>query len=300
MRNQSKTRKPSTSGTTATNPMETIMKTRHHFRSLGTLAIVCLASFLLVTTNAVGAPFATISILDTATGFNNTYQSTSISFSFSGLDLTAGDKLVVSIGAQSTGAGTVAGERVWSSVTFDSQAMTEAARIGANADNQYQSGIYYLDDLAGLSATGNLTITAATLNVRGASATAWVLSGTTDGHGAGAGSLGAGTSLTTTSDVDSWVLAHATVAGTTAPTAQSPLTAGLTVVNPYNGSAQTGNGTGYQTVLAQSGGVSLTPTFDIGATTVAAEFLAMEVPEPSTLILAGLGLAGLTLRRRRK
>lgn len=218
---------------------------------------------------------AGITVLNSATGSNTTYQGgTSISFSFSGLDLTGGDKLVVTIGAQSTNAGLTNGVRVWSSVTFDGQAMTKAARFGcygSTENSQYQSGIYYLDDLTGLSASSNLTISASTLAVRGASATAWVLSGTAAGHGAGNGSLGASTSLTTTSD-DSWVIAHATVAGTTAPTAQAPLTAGLTVVNPYNGSSQTGNGTGTQTVT--TAGSSLTPSFDIGATTVAAEFLA--------------------------
>jgi hypothetical protein len=83
---------------------------------------------------------------------------------------------VVTIGAQSTGAGTSAGERIWTNVTFDAGSMPEAARIGCNADNQNQSGMYYLDDLTGLSAAGTLTISTPTLNVRGASATAWILS----------------------------------------------------------------------------------------------------------------------------
>lgn len=252
-----------------------------------------LLNLALVMGLSAGAANAAISILDSATGLNNSYQSTSISFNFAGLDLTGGSKLVISIGAQSTGSGTSAGERIWNSVTFDGQTMVQAARVGANADSQYQSGIYYLDNLSGLSATGSLTIAAPTLNVRGASATAWVLSGTAAGHGASGASLGAGTSLTTTAD-DSWVLAHATVAGTTAPTAQSPLTAGLTVVNPYNGSTQTGNGTGYQTVALL--GTNLNPSFDIGATTVAAEFTA--IPEPSAMLPGGLGLM-LLLRRRR-
>jgi hypothetical protein len=241
-----------------------------------------------------GLSSAAIIVQDSVTGLNNTYQSSSISFSFSGLDLTGGDKLVVSIGAQSTDAGSASGERVWSSVTFDGQSMAEAARVGAEGDTQWQSRIYYLDGLGTLDSSGNLTITASTLNARGASATAWVLSGTASGHGAGNGSLGSSTSLTTTG-ANSWVLAHATVAGTTAPTAQSPLTAGLTIVNPYNETAETGNGTGYQTIA--SSGTSLTPTFDIGNTTVAAEFTA--VPEPSTILLLG-ALGSLVFLRRRR
>ncbi|MFT6794630.1 MAG: hypothetical protein ACJAR1_002641 [Rubritalea sp.] len=240
---------------------------------------------------------AAVLVLDSATGLNNSYQSSTITFSFSGLDLTGGDKLVVSIGAQSTGAGTASGERNWNSVTFDSQSMTEAARFGASGDSQFQSGIYYLDNLTGLSATGSLSISASTLNARGASATAWVLSGTAVGHGASGGSLGSSsTSLTTTAD-GSWLLAHATVAGTTVPLAQSPMTLGLTVTNPYNGSAQTSNGTGYQTVASL--GTNLTPTFDIGATTVAAEFTAAAIPEPTTTALLGLGGLALILRRRK-
>lgn len=248
----------------------------------------------LVLALTAGASKAAIIVTDTATGFNNSYQTTSISFNFSDLDLTGGSKLVVSIGAQSTGPGTSDGERIWSSVTFDGESMIQAARIGANADNQNQSGIYYLDNLTGLSASGNLTISASTLNVRGASATAWVLSGTAAGHGASGASLGDDTSLTTTA-ANSWVLAHSTVLGTTAPVAQSPLTAGLSVVNPYNGSSQTSIATGYQTVASL--GTNLTPTFDIGATTVAAEFTV--IPEPSSALLGG-GLCLLALLRRRR
>ena len=237
---------------------------------------------------------AAITVLDSATGLNNTYQGTSISFNFSGLDLTGGDKLVVSIGAQSTNSGSTSGERVWSSVTFDGQSMAEAARVGAEGGTQWQSGIYYLDSLSGLSNTGSLTITASMLNARGASATAYVLSGTVGGHGNSNGSASSGTSLTT-SAANSWVLAHATVSGTTVPTAQSPLTEGLSLVNNYNGGSQTSIGTGYQTVA--SSGTNLTPAFDIGNTTVAAEFTA--IPEPSTTLLLGALGSMLLLRRRR-
>lgn len=239
---------------------------------------------------SVASANAAITVLSSATGLNNLYQTTSISFSFTGLDLTGGDKLVVSIGAQTTNSG--AG-RDWSSVTFSGQSMTQAARVGGSTGSVYQSGIYYLDALTGLSSSGLLTISATTLNVRGATATAWVLKGTDTGHGASGATVGLTTSLTTTVE-DSWVLAHVTVSGITVPVAQSPLTAGLTAVNPYNGSAQTSIGTGYQTVA--SSGTSLTPTFDIGATTVAAEFLA--IPEPAAALLGGLGL--LTLLRRRR
>ena len=234
---------------------------------------------------------ATITVEDTATGFNNNWGSSSISLSFSGLDLTGADKLVVSIGAQSTGSNDP--DRDWETVTFNGVTMIEAVRRGGDTASAYQSGIYYLD-ADDLPVVGDLTVSATKLNVRGLSATAWVLSGTADGHGQTGASDGTSTSLTTTAD-DSWVLAHATVAGTTAPVAQSPLTAGLTVVNPYNGSSQTGNGTGYQTVALS--GTNLTPAFDIGGTTVAAEFLA--VPEPGSLALLGLGGLLVASRRRR-
>jgi hypothetical protein len=173
--------------------------------------------------------------------------------------------------------------------------MAEAARVGAEGGTQWQSGIYYLDSLSGLSNTGSLTITASTLNARGASATAYVLSGTVGGHGNSNGSVSDGTSLTT-SAANSWVLAHATVSGTTVPTAQSPLTEGLSLVNNYNGGSQTSIGTGYQTVA--SSGTNLTPAFDIGNTTVAAEFTAA-IPEPSTTLLLGVLGSMLLLRRRR-
>jgi hypothetical protein len=234
---------------------------------------------------------AVITLENSDTAVNTNYSAGPISVNFGSLNLTGGDKLVVSIGIQTT-INNVG--REWTSVTFDSVSMTEAARIGGSGNSPYQSGIYYLDNLSGLSATGSLTIDGSSLNARGATAFAWVLSGTAAGHGASGGATGTSTSLTTTAN-DSWVLAHATVAGTTVPTAQFPLTLGLTETNPYNAGSETSIGSGYQTVATS--GTSLSPTFDVGDTTVAVEFTA--VPEPSTILLLG-ALGSLTFLRRRR
>jgi len=197
--------------------------------------------------------------------------------------------LVVTLGGEGTSSAAD-----WSSVTFNSVSMTEAARQGESVGgSNFQSGIYYLDDLSGVSGTDDLTVSASTLNSRGFAATAYVLSGAAAGHGASGNSNGSSTSLTTTA-ADSWVLAHATVSGTTVPSAQSPLTAGDGFTWDYSGSADESIGTGYQ--MVSSSGTALTPSFDVGATTVAAEFV---VPEPSSFLLLG-SLGGLFLLRRRR
>lgn len=214
--------------------------------------------------------------------------------SFGSFDLSAADKLVVTFSIRHSG--TPASIAI-SNVTYNGQSMTEA--VGSGANDASESAIWYLDNPGTL--TGNLVADMG--RGYGAGATLWALSGTADGVGNTGSSAGNSTSLTTTG-TNSLVIAHTTYFNGTSdiPDAQVPLTDGPGAFLEYDTSgtrlANHNISTGYQTVALS--GTSVTPTFDIGNTTVAAEFTAdVVVPEPASLLSGLFGLTLIAARRRR-
>lgn len=230
---------------------------------------------------------AAIVVVDSASAMKTPFYGTNSTATFTSTDLGGFDpsgtaKLVVTIGLQHT-----ATVNQTTSVTYGGVAMTQAVIAGSGGGG-WEAAIFYLDNPTSL---GDLVLSFD--SSRGASVTVYSLNGTAAGHGSSNGSTSSASTTLTTTAANSFVLAAATVSGTTIPVAQSPLTGGEAITNPYNGSAQTSISTGYQTVASAG---SITPTFDIGNTTVAAEFTV--IPEPSTALLGSLGMLALLRRRR--
>ena len=258
-------------------------------------------TLLLILPLAISAQAAVV-ITDSGTATKTAWTSgtqtfTSGDFSFS---LTGVDKLVVTFGINHS---SVDPSRVVNSVSYNGQAMTEAVGLGGDSTS-FQSAIYYLDNPG--TTLGDLVLS--TTNGYGMGVTIMGLSGTALGHGATGGTeSSSSTSLTTTASnsfVIASILAPGEVGnGLTVPAAQSSFSAGPGTLIDYSSALDSAIGTGYQTIA--SSGTNLTPTFyigattfDIAATTVAAEFLAA-IPEPSTTLLLGVLGSMLLLRRRR-
>lgn len=245
---------------------------------------------LLLAAIAIPASAATISVLDSGSAINTTYIGGGVPITFTtaalgSFDPTGASKLVVTIGTEHTNSGVAT-----TSVTYNGMALTKAVGPYVSGGG-IESAIFYLDTVP--ATAGDLVITDS--NSRGLSATIYALSNTAAGVGNTASDGVANVSLTTTVN-DSFVLASTTFFGATTAAAQSPLTNGIGADNTYGGAGTRYSlGTGYQTVATSGTGV--TPTFNVGTSTVAVEFLA--VPEPSTTALLGLGGLALILRRRK-
>jgi hypothetical protein len=200
-----------------------------------------------------------------------------------GLDVSSGDKLVVTIGLEGNDSGPN------STVTYNSQNMTLAVEnIPATSG---WVGIYYLDNVSSFGA-GTLDFTNGGYS---AGVSFMVLSGTAAGVGnvnsADATTLNLGVSA------NSFMVAAFGDTADQAVTVDSPLTKLLDSDELPGNDGSASYGTGYQ--LISSAGTA-TPSFT--STTdrpnmVAAEFTA--VPEPSTILLLSAVGSLILLRRRR-
>ena len=237
---------------------------------------------------SMGLANAAIVLQDSAI-FANNGKATLTDAEIGGLDVSSGDKLVVTIGLEGDDSGPD------STVTYNNQNMTLAAsNMGLNGLNPSGwVGIYYLDNVSSFGA-GTLVFTN---NGYSAGVSFMVLSGTASGVGnvnsANATTLNLGVSA------GSFMVAAFGDTADAAITVVSPLTTLLNsdalVAAGDDGSAS--YGTGYQSISSAG---TATPSFT--STTdrpnmVAAEFTA--VPEPSTILLLSAVGSLILLRRRR-
>jgi hypothetical protein len=201
-----------------------------------------------------------------------------------GLDVSSGDKLVVTIGLEGDDSGPN------STVTYNGQNMTLAVE-NTPATTSGWVGIYYLDNVSSFGA-GTLDFTNGGYS---AGVSFMVLSGTASGVG-NVNSADA-TTLNLNVSADSFMVAAFGDTADQAVTVDSPLTKLLDSDELPGNDGSASYGTGYQ--LISSAGTA-TPSFT--STTdrpnmVAAEFTA--VPEPSTILLLG-ALGSLVFLRRRR
>lgn len=277
------------------NRKEKRMKMLHVTHRFSTLAIALFAVIAITATSSMAAIVVESSAYSTEEQGNYIANPETLTWSagsFRGFSLSGADKLVVTFGMRHSGTPAAA---AISNVTYNGQAMSEA--VGTGVNDPYESAIWYLDNPG--TTTGDLVADMA--RGYGAAATLWSLSGTAYSVGDTGSSAGSNSTSLTTTAANSLVIAHATVEGDPdVPVAQSPLTGehGFNVLYDDPGGRNHSIGTGYQTVA--SSGTGLTPTFDIGDTTVAAEFTSFVIPEPTTALLAAFGLLGVLFRRPRR
>ena len=233
---------------------------------------------------SMGLANAAIVLQDSAI-FANNGKATLTDAEIGGLDVSSGDKLVVTIGLEGDDSGPN------STVTYNGQNMTLAVE-NTPATTSGWVGIYYLDNVSSFGA-GTLDFTNGGYS---AGVSFMVLSGTA----AGVGNVNSAdaTTLNLNVSANSFMVAAFGDTADADVTVDSPLQTLLDVDTDSgfnDGSAS--YGTGYQ--LISSAGTA-TPSFTSSSSRpnmVAAEFTA--VPEPSTILLLGVGSSLVFLRRRR-
>ena len=234
---------------------------------------------------SMGLANAAIVLQDDAV-FANNGKDTLTDAEIGGLDVTSGDKLVVTIGLEGDDSGPD------STVTYNGQNMTLAVE---NTPTSWAGwvGMYYLDDIS--------TVGAGTLDFTNGGYSAGVSFMVLSGTAAGVGNVNSAdaTTLNLNVSANSFMVAAFGDTADADVTVDSPLQTLLDIdtenVDINDGSAS--YGTGYQSISSAG---TATPSFTSSTSRpnmVAAEFTA--VPEPSTILLLG-ALGSLVFLRRRR
>jgi hypothetical protein len=229
---------------------------------------------------------AAVLVLDTGFDLNND-DSAITDTELGNLDFTGASKLVVTVGVKGS---TLTTDNQAGTVTYNGTAMTLAVGSAGTGNNSWGwAGIYYLDN-PGSVGVGDIVIQDPGYSL---AVSALVLSGTAADFGATNSSTSAATVSLTTTSAGSLVFAGYSD-GSSSAVAASPLTP------VFGGLVGSGNhASGYQSVATIS---TINPAFTTAAarpSTVAAEFTAAAIPEPTTTALLGLGGLALILRRRK-
>ena len=236
---------------------------------------------------STGLANAAIVLQDDAV-FANNGKDTLTDAEIGGLDVSSGDKLVVTIGLEGDDSGPD------STVTYNNQNMTLAAsNMGLNGLNPSGwIGIYYLDNIS--------TVGAGTLDFTNGGYSAGVSFMVLSGTAAGVGNVNSANATTLNLNVsaNSFMVAAFGDTADLAVTVDSPLQTLLDVdADPGFNDGSASYGTGYQSISSTG---TATPSFTSSSSRpnmVAAEFTA--VPEPSTILLLG-ALGSLVFLRRRR
>ena len=228
---------------------------------------------------------AAVLVLDTGFDLNND-DSAITDTELGNLDFTGASKLVVTVGVKGSN---LSSDNQAGTVTYNGTAMTLAVGSAGVNSSWGWAGIYYLDN-PGSIGVGDIVIQDPGYSL---AVSALVLSGTAADFGATNSSISAATVSLTTTSAGSLVLAGYSD-GSSSAVAASPLTP------IFGGDIGSGkHASGYQSVATVS---TINPAFTTAAarpSTVAAEFTAAAIPEPTTTALLGLGGLALILRRRK-
>jgi hypothetical protein len=228
---------------------------------------------------------AAVLVLDTGFDLNND-DSAITDTELGNLDFTGASKLVVTVGVKGSA---LSPDSQAGTVTYNGTAMTFAVGSAGGGSSYGWVGIYYLDN-PGSVGVGDLVVQDPGYSL---GVSALVLSGTAADFGATNSSNSAAMVSLTTTSAGSLVFAGYSD-GSSSAVAASPLTP------VFGGKVGSGNhASGYQSVATVS---TINPAFTTAAarpSTVAAEFTAAAIPEPTTTALLGLGGLALILRRRK-
>ncbi|MDT8390511.1 MAG: PEP-CTERM sorting domain-containing protein [Lentisphaeria bacterium] len=260
---------------------ETIMNSSIVRQTLSAFTVnaLCACAFLLTSVDAAiivddsgGYALASVSSSHTVTSGN-----------LGGFNANGSDKLVVTVTNERSGTS----NNTVSTITYGGVALTNAIADTSSSSVARRLSIWYLDNV---TVTGDIVVSYVQ-SASGIGISAVALSGTVADFADAATNGGV-----STAGADGGFVIAAGIANGGAISADAPLIGLLSSADGDTGSST--GAAGYYNGLLGPG--SFTPSFSGDETFVTVMFDAVEIPEPSTAILAGLGLMGLVLRRRWK